>query len=66
MGDLKDWWLWGAPLPRRIPKVKGEALQNEILRQMEKRSTIYTDGYPQVGGKWLTYSALTGEGQGAA
>lgn len=29
-----------------IPNVKRETLQNEILRQIEKGSTVYTDGYP--------------------
>lgn len=29
-----------------IPNVKRETLQNEILRQIEKGATVYTDGYP--------------------
>jgi transposase-like protein len=29
-----------------IPNVKRETLQNEILRQIDKGSTVYTDGYP--------------------
>lgn len=29
-----------------VPNVKRETLQNEILNQIEKGSTVYTDGYP--------------------
>jgi transposase-like protein len=29
-----------------VPNVKRETLQNEILSQIEKGSTVYTDGYP--------------------
>ena len=29
-----------------VPNVKRETLQNEILNHIEKKSTIYTDGYP--------------------
>lgn len=29
-----------------VPNVKRETLQNEILNQIEKKATIYTDGYP--------------------
>jgi transposase-like protein len=29
-----------------IPDVKRETLQNEILRQIERGSAVYTDGYP--------------------
>jgi transposase-like protein len=31
---------------RLFPNVKRETLQNEILSHIEKKSTIYTDGYP--------------------
>ena len=29
-----------------VPNVKREVLQGEIIRQVEKGSTVYTDGYP--------------------
>ena len=29
-----------------VPNVKRETLQAEILNQIEKKSTVYTDGYP--------------------
>jgi transposase-like protein len=29
-----------------VPNVKREVLQNEILNNIEKKSTVYTDGYP--------------------
>jgi transposase-like protein len=29
-----------------VPNVKRETLQNEILNQIEKGSTVYTDGFP--------------------
>jgi len=31
---------------RVVPNVKRETLQTEILKQIEKGSTVYTDGYP--------------------
>jgi len=34
-----------------IPNVKRETLQNEILKQIEKKSTVYTDG-------WVGYDRL--------
>jgi len=37
-----------------IPNVKRETLQNEILNQIEKKSTVYTDG-------WQGYIGLTAE-----
>jgi transposase-like protein len=37
--------------PKVIPNVKRETLQNEILNQIEKKATVYTDG-------WVGYDKL--------